>query len=180
MSTSPRIISALLISSALVCSSLNAGTVQGIVKGQDGKAISGAEVHVSPDKTQSALQKVKTDKSGGYVFKNLPDGKRYTITAWVNRVPTAIGNVMPRAEGAIRIDFDIKSGAVATKAAKKAKHWVYVPATTGSHLGGRWVEVDEQGNSAATGLPVQTASGEQLKKMYRGSSFGSSSGHAGQ
>ena len=45
--------------------------------------------------------------------------------------------------------------------AKSGKVWV--PANTGSHLGGSWVDVGETGNSNTGASNVQTASGAQLQ-----------------
>jgi len=44
------------------------------------------------------------------------------------------------------------------------KHKVWVQSDTGSHLGGRWVEVGETG-SAATASNVQRASAEALQQV---------------
>jgi hypothetical protein len=45
--------------------------------------------------------------------------------------------------------------------AKSGKVWV--PANTGSHLGGSWVDVGETGSSNTGASNVQTASGAQLQ-----------------
>jgi len=44
------------------------------------------------------------------------------------------------------------------------KHKVWVPSDTGSHLGGRWVDVGETG-SAAPASNVQRASAEALQQV---------------
>src|SRR6266550_2212090 len=95
----------ILLGSAFLMSNLGAATptIQGDVRGPDGKLLAGAEVRVQ-----------------------LKDAK-------------------------------------AAAPAKKAKHMVWVPADTGSHLGGRWVEVDDQGKGAA-GANIDKASGEGLHK----------------
>jgi hypothetical protein len=61
-----------------------------------------------------------------------------------------------------RIDFDLKPAA-----AKKVKHYVWVPARTGTHVGSGWVEVDEAGNAAPGALNSQTSSGELAREMLR-------------
>ncbi len=162
-----------LVAAALIGSgSVNAGTVQGLVTDPDGKAIIGAEVQIAYSRAQGAFQKVKTDQNGQYVFKNLSDGKSYKITTWVNRAGTTIENVVPRAAGAIRIDFDISANGTA----KKPRHYFYLQETTGSHLRGRWVEVDENGRLPASGLPIETVDGDHLRRLFRGASFGAQSG----
>ena len=47
--------------------------------------------------------------------------------------------------------------------AKSGKHMVWVPANTGSHLGGGWVDVGETGSSNTGASNVQTSSGAQLQ-----------------
>ena len=172
MFSASRISATILVSAALFGGSLNAGTVQGLVRGPDGKAISGAEVQVAHTRARDTLQKVKTDQNGEYVFKNLSDGKSYKLTTWVDRVGTTIDHVIPRAAGAIRIDFEVNANGIA----KKPRHYFYVQGVTGSHLGGRWVEVDENGRLPASGLPVESMDGDKLRQLFRGSSFGSQSG----
>jgi len=50
--------------------------------------------------------------------------------------------------------------------AKKAKHWVWIPAFTGSCLSGRWIEIDDNGSWAAEAsfLNIVRVSGEQLQR----------------
>jgi len=50
---------------------------------------------------------------------------------------------------------------------KKAKHLVWVPNETGTHLGGHWVEVDDSGAGAER---VEKKSGAALQNMQRNSS----------
>ena|SRR2546421_9581656 len=167
MFTRSPILSSILFGSLVLAGGtmLQAGTVQGYVKGPDGKPISGADVHVARSNTQTPLQKARTDNTGQYIFKGLSEAFSYRLTAWVNKVPTTIENVKTREEGPMRVDFDIKSGPA--KAAKKVKHWVWFPAQTGSNLGGRWVEVDENGRTATGAQPVETVSGKALEHAYR-------------
>ena len=47
--------------------------------------------------------------------------------------------------------------------AKSGKHMVWVPSSTGSHLGGSWVDEGETGSANAGASNVQTASGGQLQ-----------------
>ena len=61
-----------------------------------------------------------------------------------------------------RIDFDLKPAA-----AKKVKHYVWVDAKTGTHMGSGWVEVDDGGNAAPGALNSQTSSGELAREMQR-------------
>ena len=111
-------------------------SVQVDVKGLDGKPVNGAEVRIETAKA-GALN-VKTDQKGRYVFKNLPVGL-YKVTALVNKVPTAPANVRALSEGPVRVEFNLK----AIAAGKKPRQWAWI-VEQGSHIGGRWVELDER------------------------------------
>ncbi len=137
----------ILLGSAFLMGNLGAATptIQGDVRGPDGKPLAGAEVRVQL-KVALGTYKVIESKNG--------------VAA------TATDNIRTRAEGAVRVDFDLKKQTGEAKAsapAKKAKHMVWVPADTGSHLGGKWVEVDDQGKGAA-GANIDRSSGEAMRK----------------
>jgi hypothetical protein len=137
-------------------------SIQGNVKGPDGKPVSGASVRIEQKNAKAMLNDAKTDRKGNYGFKGLAPGT-YKLTAWVNNVPTSIDNVKTRPEGAVRVDFDIKPTAAKT-AGKKVKHLVWVPARTGSHVGGGWAEVDD-GSGVFGTHPIDQVSGEALQRM---------------
>jgi len=164
-----RIIGFVLLGLALLTGSVGATTpsIQGDIKGPDGKPVPSAEVRIERKDAKSPAVALTADRNGRYVFKNLALGT-YKVTASANGMAaTAFDNIRTRAQGAVRVDFDLKKQAGEAKAsvpAKKARHMVWVPADTGSHLGGKWVEVDGQGNGAAGANNVDKASGEALRK----------------
>ena len=135
-------------------SQLQRRSVQVDVKGLDGKPVNGAEVRIETAKA-GALS-VKTDQKGRYVFKNLPVGL-YKVTALVNKVPTPPANVAALSEGPVRVEFNLK----AIAAGKKPKQWAWI-VEQGSHIGGRWVEVDER---TAAGIDRAATLG---RATYRG------------
>jgi hypothetical protein len=47
------------------------------------------------------------------------------------------------------------------------KHKVWVPSDTGSHLGGRWVEVGATGSTDTGASNVQRASAEELQRQQQ-------------
>ena len=49
--------------------------------------------------------------------------------------------------------------------AKSGKHMVWVPSSTGSHIGGSWVDEGETGSANTGASNVQTASGAQLQSQ---------------
>jgi hypothetical protein len=168
MFISSRIVGLVLLSLGLSMGSVHAITasIQGDIKGPDGKPLPGAEVRIERKDTKASPVTVAADKNGRYVFKNLPLGTYRVIASKNGIAATAVDNIRTRAEGAVRVDFDLKKQTGEAKAsapAKKAKHMVWAPADTGSHLGGKWVEVDDQGKGAA-GANIDKASGEGLRK----------------
>jgi hypothetical protein len=155
-----RTIVSVLFSSLLLVggTAVQAGAIQGQVKGPDGKPISGAEVRVSKRDSKQSLTSVKTDRQGNYVFNGLAVGA-YKLTALVNGVPTIVDNVKSRADGAVRIDFDIKATAAMAAAKKKPVRRIWVAAETGTHIGGgTWVEVDENGR------PINTSGTNRVER----------------
>jgi hypothetical protein len=164
-----RIVGFALLGLALLTGSVGATTpsIHGDIKGPDGKPLPDAEVRIERKDAKGSAAAVTADQNGRYVFKNLALGT-YKVTASKNGMAaTAADNIRTRAEGAARVDFDLKKQTAEAKAsapAKKARHMVWVPADTGSHLGGKWVEVDDQGKGAAGAAPIDRASGEALRR----------------
>jgi hypothetical protein len=88
-------------------------------------------------------------------------------------VKASITNTKTKAGQTTQLNFDLKPVPVAQASAaeKKGKHMVWVPPSTGSHIGGRWVEVPD-GAAQPGSLNVKRASAEQLQReaQTRGSS----------
>jgi hypothetical protein len=140
--------------------------IQGVVKDAKGQAIKGADVRVESKDGKQLFKTVKTDKSGRYVSDGLAPGV-YRVTLMVNgAVKASIKNTTTKADRQTQLNFDLKAAAPsqASGSAKSGKHMVWVPSTTGSHIGGRWVEVDETGNADAGALNVKRASAEALQR----------------
>ena len=57
-------------------------TIEGIVKGPDGKPVQGAEVHITRTDIKGNY-KTKTDKKGHYLYMGLPMGY-YNVEIWIN------------------------------------------------------------------------------------------------
>src|SRR5438128_10676798 len=125
--------------------------IQGIVNDPKGHPIKGADVRIETTNGGKLLKTVKTDANGHYVSDGLPAGV-YRVTLVVNgAVKASINNTKTKADQPTQLNFDLKPAPApqANAAAKTGKHKVWVPATTGSHIGGTWVEVDDSGSSAA-------------------------------
>ena len=141
-------------------------SIQGIVRDAKGKPIKGADVRIESKDGKQTLGMVKTDASGRYISNGLPVGV-YRVTLLVNgAVKSSIANTQTRASQPTQLNFDLKPAAASQASAgeKKGKHMVWMPPTTGSHTGGRWVEVDENGSTDAGALNVKRGSAEALRQ----------------
>ena len=140
-------------------------SIQGIVKDAQGKPSKGADVRIESRDGKQLFNTVKTDTQGRYISQGLQPGV-YRVSLVVNgAVKAAIGNTKTKSDQATQLNFDLKPVAAGQASAeqKKGKHMVWVPANTGSHMGGRWVEVPD-GASEPGALNVKRASAEELRR----------------
>jgi serine/threonine protein kinase len=126
------------------------GSIQGFVKDANGGAIKGADVRIESRDGKQVFSTAKTDPNGRYISRGLQPGV-YRVTLLVNgAVKASIMNTQTKVNQPTQLNFDFKAtsqgGAIA---AKGRKHMVWVPNRTGSHIGGTWVEVDDEGNGHA-------------------------------
>ncbi len=149
----------LLLTGAFVFPAIASSSIQGDVRGVDGRALTGAEIRLErKDRTGSALT-TATDTRGHYSVNGLSVGL-YRISVVVDgAVRSALS--IKTADRNARVDFDLKPAA-----AKNVKHYVWMPADTGSHLGGRWVEVDDSSAVAGT-WNVDRQSAELARELLR-------------
>jgi Carboxypeptidase regulatory-like domain len=143
--------------------------IQGVVKDAKGQAIKGADVRIESKDGRQKFNTVKTDGKGRYISEGLQPGV-YRVTLVVNgAVKASITNTKTKADQTTQLNFDLKPApaAQASAAAKKGKHMVWMPANTGTHIGGRWVEVDDNGSADPGSLNVQKANAEQLQRQAR-------------
>jgi hypothetical protein len=146
-------------------------SIQGVVKDAKGQPVKGADVRIESKDGKKLFNTVKTDTKGHYVSQGLQPGI-YRVSLVVNgAVKAAISNTNARPGQATQLNFDLKpvAGAQAAAGQKKGKHMVWMPPATGSHTGGRWVEVSD-GTSEPGALNVKRASAEELQReqMTRG------------
>jgi hypothetical protein len=146
-----------------------ASAIQGVVKDAKGQAIKGADVRIESKDGKQQFNTVKTDAKGRYISQGLPPGV-YRVTLAVNgAVKASITNTNTKANQTTQLNFDLKPVPVAQAKAgqKKGKHMVWMPPVTGSHTGGRWIEVDDNGSADPGALNVQKANAEQLQREAR-------------
>ena len=142
-------------------------SIQGIVKDAKGQPIKGANVQVASKDGKQLYNTVKTDAKGRYISEGLQPGV-YRVSLVVNgAVKAAISNTKTKPDQSTVLNFDLKPvpAGQASGEQKKGKHMVWIPAQTGSHMGGRWVEAEEGGAAAAGSMNVERASAEQLQRQ---------------
>ena len=141
-------------------------SIQGIVKDAQGKPIKNADVRIESKDGKQVFGTAKTDSQGRYISQGLQPGVYRVSLVVKGAVKAAIGNTKTKSDQTTQLNFDLKPVAAgqATTEQKKGKHMVWMPPSTGSHTGGRWVEVDEGGAAAAGALNVKKASAEQLQR----------------
>jgi len=123
------------------------GSIQGFVKDAKGEPIKGADVRIESRDGKQVFNSVKTDPKGRYISQGLQPGG-YRVTLLVNgTVKASIMNTQTKASQPTQLNFDFKPTSQAGTRAKGGKHMVWVPNRTGSHIGGNWVEVDDEGNA---------------------------------
>jgi len=140
-------------------------SIQGIVKDAKGQPIRGADVRIESKDGKQLFNTVKTDVKGRYISQGLQPGV-YRVTLMVNSaVKGSIMNTKTKSDQATQLNFDLKPVAAgqASTAAKTGKHKVWVPNNTGTHIGGRWVEVPD-GAAEPGALNVKRASAEELQR----------------
>ena len=143
-------------------------SIQGIVKDAKGQPIKGADVRVESRDGKQLFNTVKTDSKGRYISQGLPAGGVYRVTLLVNgAVKASITNTQTKADRPTQLNFALKpvSASQASAPAKKGTHMVWIPPSTGSHMGGRWVEVDDNGGADAGALNVKNGSAEALHRQ---------------
>lgn len=177
---------ATFLSSALLAGAAVAGTIQGDVKGVDGRVAQGAEVRIERQDKKGPAMIVKTDRRGGFLAKGLPDGNYSVMAIVAGGVRSPAQVVKSTAAKPLMVSFDLRNSntpmlANGKPAKKKTKH-IWVPNETGSHLGGHWVEVDEDATDAGPSANhISKTSGAEVKRLQTtqgmSNSMGGGSGH---
>jgi carboxypeptidase family protein len=155
-----RILAAAFVAGTVAFSGAAFGqSIEGVVRGPDGKALKDAEVRVEQKGNKSVVT-TKTDARGHYSYSRLSPGV-YTVSVVLDGAVKSSLNVKTTTTNS-KIDFDLKPAA-----AKKVKHYVWVDAKTGTHMGSGWVEVNDAGGNEPGASNVQTTSGELAREMQR-------------
>ena len=95
------------------------------------------------------------------MFSTLPVGA-YSVIAYVKSVPKMRAMVKTRSDGWAKVNFDLRMKANDPNIKKK---YVWVNGEPGSHIGGRWVEVDQANTPPASA--VDTLNSNDVQQMQR-------------
>ena len=143
--------------------------LQGVVKDAKGHPIQDADIRIEATNTGRLLTTVKTNVNGRYSLESLAAGN-YRVTLVVNgAVKASINNTTLEPGDSTQLNFELKQTR-ASVTITKGKHWVWIPAFTGSRLPGRWVEVDGSGSwaAAAPANHIVRVSAEELQREAHG------------
>ena len=174
MCNSPRQIASVITALVLFSGGAWAATtvIDGNVLDQKGQPLKGADIRIERSGGSTWKQAVKTNDKGYYSCGGLEAGVIYRVSLIVdNKVRASINNVKTRISPAVHMNFDMNTdkmaGSATAASPKKKTHKVWMEAETGSNLGGRWVEVDEQGLEPGTSN-VKKVSGDSIRSMQIG------------
>lgn len=126
--------------------------VAGVVVNRDGKPIKGAEVRADLKDSSGRRFVTRTNNEGKYVFSALPTGK-YAITvlaengahteARVATVGMTAENGQPIRRFISALPYQVKPDFRSASSANVRTRYIWKPAETGSHIGGRWIKAAE-------------------------------------
>jgi len=159
----------LFVASASAASSV----LQGIVRDAKGHPIQGADIRIEATNTGRLLTTVETDVYGRYTLEGLAAG-HYRVTLVVNgAVKASINNTTLKLGESTQLNFELKQTR-ASVTVTKGKHWVLIPAFTGSRLPSHWVEISDSGSWAAeaTANNIVRISAEELQRTVQSRSQG--------
>src|SRR6476660_7773520 len=118
-------------------------SLQGFVKDAKGEPIKGADVRVESRDGKQVFSTVKTDTQGRYISQGLQPGV-YRVTLLVNgAVKASSTNARTKTNQPTQLNFDFKPTSQAANSSRGGRRMVWMPGRTGTHLGGNWVEVDD-------------------------------------
>src|SRR6516162_8153448 len=125
--------------------------IQGVVTDSKSQPAAGAEVHIQAKDGSGHQKTVRTDSTGQYAVSKLPVTD-YEVILFVNgQIKASINNTKVSPDKPTQLNFKL-TGVYAANQQKKHTHMVYQPAETGSNLGGRWVEVDDNVGAATNNV----------------------------
>jgi Carboxypeptidase regulatory-like domain len=155
------LIISLFLQATFILSATASPAIQGDVLGTDGKPLRRAEIRIERKDKKSAPITTRTDTKGYYAANGVSAGV-YKISVVVDGAEKSAIKVKTTGDNA-RVDFNMKPSILG----KKVKHYVWMGEGTGSHLGGRWVEVDDAHSPIAGTFNSDRTSAEWAREVSR-------------
>src|SRR5437763_16590060 len=141
-------------------------SIEGIVNDANRQPVKGADVRIESRDGKTLFSTVTTNPTGRYVSTGLAAGT-YRVTLLVNgAIKAVIKNTQTTPGRATQLNFALKPSSVAQVGpiGKRGKHMAWVPARTGSHVGGSLVELDVDEARADDSL-VETGARDQRRRQ---------------
>lgn len=159
-----------IVSLALFAASAFAqnSVVQGDVTGVDGRPAKGAEVRIQPARGQLAPTIVKADARGHFVANNVAAGPYNVSAVGAGGVSSPVQAIKIQGNKPVTIAFDLRNNGgakTAAKGGKKKTKFVWMPDQTGSHLGGHWVEVEDNASAPPSAQHLNSANGNAIRNL---------------
>jgi Carboxypeptidase regulatory-like domain len=140
----------------------------GIVEDPKGNGMQGVELRVKA-RDGTVISRTLTDAKGHYVTAKIPSGIYNVDLVFGSVIKGSLNQKALAGGNATTLNFALTNRGL--DPSKKAKHFVWVPPQTGSHLAGRWVEDD--GSATATMEHIQKADGRLMQRLQQNGGIGS-------
>ena len=123
-------------------------TEKRMVKDANGNPIEGADIRIATKIVADYSRPLKQMQAVVTVLEGLPVGNyRVTYGGEWGGENSSVNNTTVQPSESTQLNFDLTHER-ASVTVKKGKHWVWIPAFTGSRLPGHWVEIDDSGSWA--------------------------------
>ena len=153
-------------------------SIDGDVRGVTGKALGAAEIRAELQGKRAPAAVARPDAAGHFILKNLAAGT-YKVSAVSGGKVLSTALIQTRAGKAAMVHLGSSPTTVASgkqPVRKGKKKFIWVPSDTGSHLGGKYVEVTDDGTAEPGSQNLIKGSGETVRQYQTRQSSSNSSG----
>jgi hypothetical protein len=149
----------------LICSSASAQehSIQGFVKGTDGKGAVQAQVKIVRLDEKGRLITTTTDAKGNYAVNGVPVGS-FKVTAAGKDVMKEVNGINTKSGNSVTVNFDLGKAAV-----KGERRYIWVKGQTGSMIPGQWKEDTTVGARGSGEHAVENVDRDSARKAFEDS-----------
>jgi hypothetical protein len=142
-------------------------SIEAEIKGPDGRAAKDAVVRIERQDKAAPAVVTKTDASGRVAAKNV-DAGTYRLSTTLPGGARSEQVVKAAVNRPVLVKFNMTPPAAGQAALAKKKIYVWVPSTTGTHMGGHYEEVGApQTESGASGQNIERVNPSAIQRpMY--------------